>query len=254
MQTLVLIPGLGSDGAVWRRTVAALGDRIDCSVGDTLSDDTPAGMARRILDRAPERFALAGVSMGGMVALQLMRLAPERVSHLALIDTNALPDTLGRKAYRHLANLVVGTTRNFRRQAERSLGWLVHQNAPEDVRAELVEMSVRVGARAYVRQNRAVIARGDLRDVLSGIRAPTSIIVGEDDQITPVRLSREIHRLTPGSTLNVIPDCGHLPPIEKPETVAELLLELLQRSELRTVGPRDTSSDISRRCAGRHPG
>jgi len=230
MQTLVLIPGLGSDGGVWRRTIAALGDRVDCSIGDTLSDDTLAGMARRILDRAPEHFALAGVSMGGMVALELMQLAPERVSCLALVDTNALPDRLGRRAYRHAANLVVGTTPNFRRLAECSLGSLVHRNAPEDVRAELVEMSVRVGARAYVRQNRAVIARGDLRDILPGIRAPTSVIVGQDDQMTPVGLSQEIHSLTPGSTLNVIPDCGHLPPIEKPEAVAELLLELLRRS------------------------
>jgi len=230
MQTLVLIPGLGSDGAVWRRTVAALGSRVECLIGDTHSDDTLAGMARRILDQAPERFALAGVSMGGMVALELMRLAPERITQLALIDTNALPDTLGRKMYRLLANLVVGTTRNFRRQAERSLALLVHPNAPDDVRAELVEMSVRVGARAYVRQNRAVLARGDLREVLPGIRAPTSVIVGQDDRMTPVSLSREIHRLTPGSTLHVIPGCGHLPPIEKPEAVAALLSELLQRS------------------------
>jgi pimeloyl-ACP methyl ester carboxylesterase len=230
MQTLVLIPGLGSDGAVWRRTVAALGDRVACLIGDTHSDDTLAGMARRILDQAPERFALAGVSMGGMVALELMRLAPERISHLALIDTNALPDPLGRKLYRRLANGVAGATRNYRRQAEASLGLLVHPHAPDDVRAELVEMSVRVGAKAYIRQNRAVIARSDLRDVLPGIRAPTSVIVGQDDRMTPVSLSREIHRLIPQSTLHLIPDCGHLPPIEKPDAVASLLLELLQRS------------------------
>jgi pimeloyl-ACP methyl ester carboxylesterase len=229
MQTLVLVPGLGSDGAVWRRTVAALAGQVDCLVGDTLSDDSLTGMASRILDQAPERFDLAGVSMGGMVAMELMRLAPERVSRLALIDTNALPDTLGRRLYRHLANLVVGTTKDFRRQAERSLGSLVHPGAPEDVRAELVEMSVRVGPRAYVRQNRAVIARGDLRRVLPRIRAPTAVIVGEEDRMTPVALSREIHRLIPGSTFQVIPDCGHLPPIEKPETVAALLLELLKR-------------------------
>ena len=91
-------------------------------------------------------------------------------------------------------------------------------------------MSMRVGPRAYVRQNRAVIARGDLRRVLPSIRAPTAVIVGEEDRMTPVGMSREIHRLTPESTLHVIPDCGHLPPIEKPETVAALLVELLQRS------------------------
>ncbi len=185
-------------------------------------------MARRILDQAPERFALAGVSMGGMVALEMMRLAPERIEQLALIDTNASPDTFGRKLYRRLANLAVSTTRDFGRLSERSLGSLVHPDAPEDVRAELVQMSVRVGAQVYVRQNRAVIARGDLRAVLPGIRAPTLVIVGQDDRMTPVDLSRAIHNLTPGSTLHVIPDCGHLPPIEKPEALAELLLARLQ--------------------------
>ena len=227
-KTLVLIPGLGSDGAVWRRTIAALGDRVACLIGDTHSDDTLTGMARRILDQAPERFALAGVSMGGMVALEMMRLAPERIEQLALIDTNASPDTFGRKLYRRLANLAVSTTRDFGLLSERSLGSLVHTDAPEDVRAELVQMSVRVGAQVYVRQNRAVIARGDLRAVLPGIRAPTLVIVGQDDRMTPVDLSRAIHNLTPGSTLHVIPDCGHLPPIEKPEALAELLLARLQ--------------------------
>ena len=228
MQTLVLVPGLGSDGAVWRRTVVALAGQVDCLVGDTLRDGSLAGMARRILDQAPERFALSGVSMGGMVALELMRLAPERISQLALFDTNVLPDTLGRKTYRHFTNLVVRVT-NYRRQVERHVGSLVHSGASDDVRGELVDMSVRVGARAYVRQNRAVIARADLRQVLPAIRVPTAVIVGQEDQITPPYQSREIHRLTPGSTLEVIPDCGHLPPIEKPEVAAALLVKLLER-------------------------
>ena len=229
MQTLVLIPGLGSDGAVWRRMVTALAGQVEHLVGDTLCDDSLAKMAYRILDQAPERFALSGVSMGGMVALELMRLAPERISHLALFDTSALPDTLRRRMYRHLANLVVPLT-NYKRRVEHAVASLVHADAADDVRGELVEMSVRVGARAYVRQNRAVIARGDLRQVLPIIRVPTAVIVGQHDRITPVYQSQEIHRLTPKSTLEVVPDCGHLPPIEKPDVAAALLVKLLQRS------------------------
>jgi pimeloyl-ACP methyl ester carboxylesterase len=76
-QTLVLVPGLGSDAAVWRRTIAALGNDCRCLVGDTLNDDTLQGMARRILGQTPQSFALAGVSMGGMVALEMMRAAPD---------------------------------------------------------------------------------------------------------------------------------------------------------------------------------
>ena len=229
MQTLVLIPGLGSDAAVWRRTIAALGGEVRCLVGDTLRDDTLSGMAHRILGQAPQSFALAGVSMGGMVALELMKIAPERVTRLALVDTNARPDSLRRKAFRRLANLSVRMAGDFRRPAERSLGSLVHPSTPRDVRAELVEMAVRVGAKTYIRQNRAVSRRGDLRRVLPGIAVPTAVIVGQDDRLTPVGLSQEMHDLTPGSTLHIIPGCGHLAPIEKPELSASLLKELLER-------------------------
>jgi pimeloyl-ACP methyl ester carboxylesterase len=93
MQTLVMIPGLGSDAAVWRRTITALNSEVDCLVGDTHSDRSLRGTAQRILGQALETFALAGVSMGGMVALELMKIAPERVTQLALIDTNARPES-----------------------------------------------------------------------------------------------------------------------------------------------------------------
>ena len=228
-QTLVVIPGLGSDGTVWRRTMAELGDSLPCLVGDTLSDTTLTGMARRVLAQAPERFALAGVSMGGMVALELIRMAPDRVSHLALVDTTASPDALSRKAYRILANLVLATSRDYRRLAERSLASLVHPSTASDVRDELVEMSVRVGAKAYVRQNRAVLMRADLRGIVPHIAVPTSVIVGEEDRMTPVARAQEIHKLAPGSTLHVIPNCGHLPPIERPDVVATLVRSLLER-------------------------
>ncbi len=228
-QTLVLVPGLGSDAAVWRRTIAALGAEYRCLVGDTLSDDTLQGMARRILAEAPPSFALAGVSMGGMVALELMKIAPERVTQLALVDTNARPDTFRQKIYRRLANVVVGTSKDYGRLAQRNLGSLVHPSTANDVRVELVQMSVRVGAKTYMRQNRAVTARGDLRKVLPKVAVPTAVIVGQEDQMTPVALSQEIHALTPGSIFHIIPDCGHLPPIEKPDILAALLRTLLAR-------------------------
>jgi pimeloyl-ACP methyl ester carboxylesterase len=226
MQTLVMIPGLGSDAAVWRRTIAALNGEVNCLVGDTHSDRSLRGMAQTILGRSPERFALAGVSMGGMVALEMMKIAPERVTRLALIDTNARPDAMARKAYRYLANFVA-ITANFERLSERSVSSLVHPSTPDDVRAELADMGARVGVKTYCRQNRAVAARGDLRPVLKGIAVPTAVIVGAEDQLTPLELSQEIHGLTPGSTLHVIPDCGHLPPIEKPAALAAILSGLM---------------------------
>jgi pimeloyl-ACP methyl ester carboxylesterase len=231
-QTLVLVPGLGSDAAVWRRTIAALGDECHCLVGDTLSDGALPAMARRILSQAPPRFALAGVSLGGMIALEMMKAAPERVTHLALVDTNARPDTFRQKIYRRLANMVVGSSKDFERLARRNLGSLVHPSAASDVRDELTAMSARVGAKAYIRQNRAVTARADLRKILPNVAIPAAIIVGQEDRRTPVALSQEMHALTPGSTFHIIPDCGHLPPIEKPEIMAALLRELLARRSL----------------------
>jgi pimeloyl-ACP methyl ester carboxylesterase len=223
MPTLLLIPGLGSDSAIWRRTIVALGDAAICQVGDTLRDQTLPKMAARILAQAPKTFAVAGVSMGGMVAMEIMKLAPERVSRLALVDTNARPDTLAQKAYRTASNFVVSSGADFQRLAERSLPSLIHPDAAQDVRDEMVAMSVRVGAEAYVRQNRAVMARKDLRPVLTGISIPTAVIIGEEDRLTPMAMSQEINGLIPGSTLHVISDCGHLPPIEKPEALAAIL-------------------------------
>ena len=137
--------------------------------------------------------------------------------------------------YRRLANLYVGMTRDFQRTAERSLNSLVHPSAPEDVRDELVGMSVRVGPQAYVRQNLAVIARSDLRPVLSTIDIPTIVVVGKEDRVTPVHLSCEIQNLVPESKLHVIPDCGHLPPIEKPHEVAALLSAFITPRHQETV-------------------
>jgi pimeloyl-ACP methyl ester carboxylesterase len=185
-------------------------------------------MARRILNKAPETFALAGVSMGGMVALHIMSIAPQRVTRLALVDTNARPDTFARKAIRCVSSLVAATSPDFARLSARSVKSLVHPSAPEDVRAEMASMGARVGAKTYIRQNRAVAARKDMRPMLCNIAVPTAVVVGADDGLTPVVLSREIHGLVPGSVLHVIADCGHLPPIEKPGELAAILLELVK--------------------------
>jgi pimeloyl-ACP methyl ester carboxylesterase len=230
MQNLVLVPGLGSDSAVWRRTMLELDGWVNCLVGDTLHDRSLRAMAQRILDDAPPRFALAGVSMGGMVALEMMQMAPDRVTCLALVDTRVRPDTFSQLLYRHSVNLIVKAV-DYRRLAKYSLGSLVHPSAAPGIRAELIEMSVRVGAKAYTVQNRAVIGRADLRSMLPSINIPTSVVVGAEDRMTPVEQSQEIHRLIPGATLQIIQECGHLPPIEKPEAMAKILLQLLGEGE-----------------------
>ena len=226
MQNLVLIPGLGSDAAVWERTIHALRGQVTCYISEIRDDDSLREMALHILQSVPQLFTLAGVSMGGMIALEMVRIAPERVTSLALLDTNARADTAGQKLYRQLSNLLVKRF-DFKRLSEFSIRSLVHTEAGPDVKAELVAMALRLGPETYIRQNRALMARTDLRPSLRQIAVPTAVVVGMEDRMTPVKLSQEIHEMIAGSTLHLIDGCGHLPPIEKPEMVAQILLQLM---------------------------
>ncbi len=224
---LFLVPGLGLDVSVCQRTIDALGPAADCRVGDTLHDDSFAGMAARILAAAPKRFALSGVSMGGMVALEIMRVAPDRVTRLALVDTNARPDTPEQAARRQTIDAAVAAAPDFAAIATMGLAMLVGANAATDIRDAIVTMSVRVGRDVYRRQNAAVAARDDQWPILATVAVPTIVVVGADDVMTPPDLSRGIAAGIAGATLHVIPDCGHLPPIETPDALAGLLREWL---------------------------
>jgi len=225
MHDIVVIPGLGSDAAVWQSTIDELGPTVRCHVGDTFADETLAGMAARILNDAPPNFALAGVSMGGMVALEIMKAAPERVSKLALIDTSARADTLEQSAQRRAANAAILETDDLEGLAGRAVNFMIDASAGEGVRRAMVQMALRVGAAAYARQNLAMIARSDLRSVLPTITVPTLVAVGENDTMTPLSCSQEICSGIAGARLEMIKDCGHLPPIEKPDELAKLLRE-----------------------------
>ena len=219
---LILVPGLGSDEAVWRGPIERLADVAACTVAETRLDTSIAAMALRILASAPPRFALAGLSMGGYVAFELIRQAPERVTRLALFDTSAGPDTPEKAAGRNAAIAALDKA-PLATLARHSLPTLVAEDAAEEVKDALVAMSVRVGRDAYVRQQRANIARVDSRPTLASIAVPTLVVIGERDILTPRPLAEEIAAGISGATLAVIPGAAHLPPIEKPDESAALL-------------------------------
>jgi pimeloyl-ACP methyl ester carboxylesterase len=227
MNALVLLPGLLCDERLWRDQAFALQDVADTCQADLTLDDTIAAMASRTLAAAPERFALAALSMGGYVAFEILRQAPERVTQLALFATSAAPDSPERAKARRAA---VSSLRfgQFVGVTNRMLSQLVHPDhlmAP--VGMEVRAMAERVGQQAFVRQQAAILTRVDSRPLLADIRIPTLVGVGDCDVLTPPTESEHIHRGIAQSTFHVFKRCGHLPPMESPVETTELLREWL---------------------------
>lgn len=224
---LVLLPGLICDARLWRDVIAGLDQRS--MVADLTQDDSIAAMAARTLAAAPARFALAGLSMGGYVALEIMRQAPERVTHLALLDTSARPDDEARKETRRKGiemveqGKFIGVSRGL-------LGSLVApQHMGTDVAREVQAMSERVGQAAYVRQQVAIMGRVDSRPGLGEIRVPVLVGVGESDKLTPPELAEEMAAGIKGAELVRFPDSAHLPTMENPGAVVDAMRVWLGR-------------------------
>jgi pimeloyl-ACP methyl ester carboxylesterase len=229
MHDLLLIPGLGSDATIWSRTIAELDNDARCTIGDTLQDQSITDMAQRILSAAPSRFALAGVSMGGMVALEIMRIEPARVTQLALIECNAFPDTQEQAKQRRQSIAVIRGGIDLRAAGQSSLARLIHPDAIDEIGEEIISMGIRVGAEIYARQIEAVLGRPDQQSVLSTITVPTAIIMGANDAMIPRSCAEAMVAAISDAELCIIANCGHLPPIERPRTTATLLRSLLER-------------------------
>ena len=213
---LVLLPGALCDAGLWRDQIADLADLAEVRCGDLTRDDSIAAMAARVLADVPGRFALAGFSLGGHVALEIMRRAPDRVSRLALLAATPGPEALGEVAMLRPAS-----------GATPMMNLLVHPMRLGDRRlASLVgAMADRVGRKAYLRQQRAILARPDSRPGLAGIRCPMLILGGRQDPLAAPGLLKEMAAAIPGARLVVIEDCGHLAPLERPEAVTRALRE-----------------------------
>ncbi|MAO54459.1 MAG: alpha/beta hydrolase [Rhodospirillaceae bacterium] len=226
---LLFMPGLLCDAALWRHQLASLGDLAEMTVTDMTQDDTLDGMARRALDAAPEKFALCGLSMGGYTAQALMRIAPERVTRLALLDTAAGPDTPERTAGRRelMAQAAGGDLAGVIDHHMTAFIADDHQNDAE-LTATIRASAMNVGADAYQRQQEAIIARADSRPGLGAISCPTLVLCGRQDVLTPVAVHEEMASAIPDAKLVVVENSGHLAPLEQPEAVTAVLRYWLQ--------------------------
>jgi pimeloyl-ACP methyl ester carboxylesterase len=222
--TLVLIPGLGCTERLFEPQISALSGSRAIVVADHTRDDSIPAIAARLLKDAPERFALAGLSMGGYVALEVMRQAPGRVERLALLDTSARPDTP--EASRDRARLIaLAQAGRFEDVYPKAWPRLVHPDRQSDkaLQEVIFGMMRETGAEAYVRQQRAIMGRADSRPLLPGIEIPTLILVGDGDVITPPEIAREMAEMIEWASLVAIPESGHSSTLEQPERVSQAL-------------------------------
>ena len=226
---LALCPGLLNDAALWQHQIGPLSEAAEPWVADFTTQDSVAAMAADVLGAMPEHFALCGLSMGGYVAFEVMRQAPHRVARLALLDTQARLDapeiTQRRKDLMQLAE-----KGEFKGVTQRLLPMLVHPDRTEEpaVGGVVKEMAGRVGKAAFLRQQTAILTRPDSLPNLADIECPTLVLCGEDDLLTPPDRHLEMAAGIANAKLVKLPNCGHLPPLERPRETTAALLQWLK--------------------------
>jgi len=232
MTPLLLIPGTLCDYRLWHHQIDALADIAACQVADVSQDDSLPGMAQRVLGNAPPQFALAGFSLGAIVALEIYRQAPERVSHLALLDGNLYPDTPERREAR------CTTLRLLREQSMASilrdvlLPLYVHPTRFDDQALidTIIAMGLDLGAEVLERQTRALLDRTDNSGLFSQIDCPTLALCGDSDQLCLPQWYEKMCVQIPRAECVIISASAHFSPLEQPAQVNTALRRWLQQT------------------------
>src|SRR3981081_173089 len=226
---ILLVPGLVSSPRIFSPVIAAMWRFGPVTAANHIRDDNMGAIARRILAEAPPRFALAGHSMGGYIAFEIMRQAPERVAKLALINTQARPDTPEATARRR-AQTARAQGGEYHDATAKLFHGFVHPSRRDDetLRKLVHDMGDDIGADGFVRQQTAVMGRADSRPSLAWIKCPTLVLTGDEDNTIPNSMSAEMANGIPRAKLTIVPNCGHLPQLEQPEATANALVEWLR--------------------------
>jgi len=225
---LVLLPGMMCDARVFASQIRVLSGQLPVMVAPLLGGERIEDIAIHLLQQLPARFALVGLSMGGIVAMEILRRAPERVSKLCLISTSPLADTPAQAASRE--PLIIGA-RTGRMEDVLRQSMLPEFLAPGPQRIEILsqvhQMGMELGEDLFVAQTRALQRRRDQQGTLRKCKVPTLILCGEYDQMTPVKRHEFMADLIPTAKLEVVTAAGHLPTLERPDVVNRVLLEWL---------------------------
>lgn len=241
---LLLLPGLLCDGAVWEDQARALADIADSFVQEYGLTGSISAMARGVLRSAPDSFALAGHSMGGRVALEIMRQAPQRVERLALLNAgfDARPEGPDgeAEARERFALLTMARSQGMRAMGREWVQGMVHPDrlADQALIGEILKMIERRNHELFHAQIAALLERPDAEPVLARIACPTLILCGREDAQSPLARYQKMAALIQGSMLHVVERCGHMSPMEQPDDVTLSLRSWLALSPARLPVPR----------------
>ncbi len=234
MINLLLLPGLLCDRAVWLHVLPRFGELAECRIPEYHDETSLGAMAERVLATAPPTFAVAGHSMGGRVALEIVRRAPERVERLALLDTGHRARPAGsagddERAGR-LALLATARAQGMRAMARTWVQPMVYPERRADAALidAILDMFERRTPAQFAGQIEALLTRPDATAVLRTIACPTLLLSGREDGWSPPAQHEEMAALIPGSRLTILEHCGHMAPMERPDAVGEALVEWLQ--------------------------
>ena len=240
----VLVPPLLCSAGVYAPLLDAVWRHGSLTVADTGRDESIAGMATRLLRDAPERFALLGTSMGGYVALEVVRQAPHRVAALALVSTTARADTPEQRSSREQQSRLVETG-HFDRLVDAAFPGVVAQQHQDDpaVLALWRTTAHALGPAAFLRQQRAVMDRADAWGLLATFRCPAVVIHGVDDRLIPIAMGQEIAATIPGADLISVEDAGHYLFGEQPQAAAAAVMSFLDRLDPLRTGSQEAAGD-----------
>ena len=225
---VVFLPGMMCDARLFWPQVTALSTTRYVQVAPLTGAATMGALAAKVLEHAPRRFVLAGLSMGGIVAMEILRRAPDRVTRVVLMDTNPLPETPQRAAEREpqIIGARTGRLEEILRD-EMKPSYLAPGPTRSDVLHLVVDMGLHLGGEVFVDQSRALQRRVDQQATLRACKAPALILCGEHDTLCPVERHEVMAGLMQDATLEVIPDAGHLPVLEQPERVNRIMMNWL---------------------------